>query len=109
MVTLFTMPLPEQYGQGSHSVRSRDWRTRLRVRITRPNSFTERTFDGERSCCSSCSRAAMTFCRLFFSSMSMKSTTMIPPRSRRRICRTISLTASTLVLRIVSSSLFFPV
>jgi hypothetical protein len=30
--------------------------------------------------------------------------TMMPPRSRSRICRTISFTASRLVLRIVSSS-----
>src|SRR5258708_5335480 len=41
--------------------------------------------------------------RLRRSSMSMKSTTMMPPRSRRRIWRTISLTASRLVLTMVSS------
>src|SRR5215468_6221701 len=35
--------------------------------------------------------------------MSMKSSTMMPPRSRSRICRTISFTASRLVLTIVSS------
>ena len=35
--------------------------------------------------------------------MSMKSTTMMPPRSRRRIWRTISFTASVLVLTMVSS------
>ena len=51
----------------------------------------------------------MTFERLLRSSMSMKSTTMMPPRSRRRIWRTISLTASRFVLRIVSSRFFFPV
>ena len=51
----------------------------------------------------------MTFWRLFFSSMSMKSTTMMPPRSRRRIWRTSSPTASTLILRIVSSRFFLPV
>jgi len=36
----------------------------------------------------------MTFWRFLRSSMSMKSTTMMPPRSRRRIWRTISLMAS---------------
>ena len=36
--------------------------------------------------------------------MSMKSITMMPPRSRSRICRTISLTASMFVRVIVSSS-----
>src|SRR5438552_2879311 len=43
--------------------------------------------------------------------MSMKSSTMMPPRSRSRIWRTISLTASRFVLTIVSSSrrlAFFP-
>ena len=36
--------------------------------------------------------------------MSMKSMTMIPPTSRRRSCRTTSLTASRLFFVIVSSS-----
>ena len=45
----------------------------------------------------------MTFWRLRRSSMSMKSMTMMPPRSRSRIWRTISLMASTLVLTMVSS------
>ena len=49
------------------------------------------------------SSACITFWRFLRSSMSMKSTTMMPPRSRRRICRTISFTASVLVLTIVSS------
>ncbi len=52
------------------------------------------------------SSACITFWRFLRSSMSMKSTTMMPPRSRRRICRTISLMASVLVLTMVSSRRF---
>ena len=98
------VPVPEQYGHGSVSVRSRLCLTRLRVTMTSPKSETCSALDGERSRRSSCSTAWNTFWRFFFSSMSMKSRTMMPPRSRRRIWRTISFAASRLVLMIVSSS-----
>ena len=78
--------------------------TRLRVTITSPKSETCSAFDGDRSFRSSFSTSWKTFCRFFFSSMSIRSSTMIPPRSRSRSWRTISLTASRLVLTIVSSS-----
>ena len=53
---------------------------------------------------SASSSAAITLKRFLRSSMSMKSITIMPPRSRRRIWRTISGTASRLVLTMVSSS-----
>ena len=92
-----------QYGQGSPRVRSSDCFTRLRVMATSPKSLNWRTFDGARSLRSASSSACITFWRFLRSSMSMKSMTMMPPRSRRRIWRTISLIASTLVLTMVSS------
>src|SRR5581483_7327621 len=61
------------------------------------------TFDGARSALRASSRACITLCRFLRSSMSMKSMTMMPPRSRRRICRTISGMASRFVFRMVSS------
>ena len=93
-----------QYGHGVPMVRSSDCFTRLRVMATSPKSLNCRTLDGARSLRSASSSACMTFWRLRRSSMSMKSITMMPPRSRNRIWRTISLIASTLVLTIVSSS-----
>ena len=79
--------------------------TRLRVVMISPNSDTCTALDGDRSRRISCSNNWYTFWRFFRSSMSMKSSTMMPPRSRRRICRTISFAASRLVLTMVSSSL----
>src|SRR5271154_4676657 len=73
---------------------------------TRPNSLKRRTFEGARSPRRASSSAAMTLSRLRRSSMSMKSITMMPPRSRRRIWRTISFAASALVRTIVSSRRF---
>src|ERR1019366_7228264 len=58
---------------------------------------------GARSARMASSRTCITFWRFLRSSMSMKSTTMMPPKSRRRIWRTISLMASVLVLTMVSS------
>jgi hypothetical protein len=50
-------PLPEQYGHGSVSTRSRLCLTRFRVMITSPKSETCSAFDGARSFRSSCSTA----------------------------------------------------
>jgi hypothetical protein len=97
-------PVPEQYGHGSVITRSRLCFTRLRVMMMRPKSETCSAFDGDRSFFSSSSTVWKTFCRFFFSSMSMKSRTIMPPKSRRRTWRTISFTASRFVLTIVSSS-----
>ncbi len=102
------MPEPVQYGHGWQSVRSRACLVRLRVMAIRPNSLKRSIFEGARSARNASSSAAITFSRLRRSSMSMKSMMMIPPRSRRRICRTISFTASTLVRTIVSSRRFEP-
>ena len=73
---------------------------------TRPKSLNCRILYGARSARIASSSACITFWRFLRSSMSMKSTTMMPPRSRSRICRTISLTASVLVLTMVSSRRF---
>src|SRR6185437_4319831 len=70
---------------------------------TRPKSLNCRTFDGARSDLRASSNATITLLRFLRSSMSMKSMTMMPPRSRKRIWRTISGMASRLVLRMVSS------
>src|SRR5208283_4881665 len=94
---------PVQYGQGWHSTRSSACLVRLRVMHTSPNSLNESAFDGALSCSSADCSAISTFSRFLRSSISMKSTTMMPPRSRKRICRTISFTASRLVLTMVSS------
>src|SRR5579883_265641 len=99
----FTIPDPVQYGHGWHSTRSSACFVRFRVMHTSPNSLNESAFDGALSCSSACCSAESTFSRLHRSSMSMKSTTMMPPRSRSRICRTISFTASRFVFTIVSS------
>src|SRR5882672_1228655 len=94
-----TMPDPVQYGHGWQSTRSSACFVRLRVMQTRPNSLNESALEGALSSSRACCSADKTFSRLRRSSMSMKSTTMMPPRSRRRICRTISFTASRLVLK----------
>src|SRR5215471_7861134 len=85
-----TMPEPLQYGHGWHSTRSSACLVRLRVMHTSPNSLNDSAFEGALSCSSANCSADSTFSRLRRSSMSMKSTTMMPPRSRSRICRTIS-------------------
>ena len=84
-------------------MRSRLCLTRLRVIATRPKSLNWRILYGARSRRISSSSACITFWRFLRSSMSMKSTTMMPPRSRSRIWRTISRIASMLVLTMVSS------
>src|SRR5918998_940634 len=98
-----TSPAPVQYGQGEQSVRSRDCLTRLRVMMTRPKSLKESTFVGDLSERSASCKAASTRARLRRSSMSMRSRTRMPPRSRSRIWRAISSTASMLVRVMVSS------
>ena len=70
---------------------------------TRPNSLKDSAFEAPGRAQRLLRNADITFSRLRRSSMSMKSSTMMPPRSRRRIWRTISFTASRLVLTMVSS------
>ena len=80
-----THELPWQCGQGRQSTRSSERLTLFRVSTTRPNSLIWTLLVGERSFRSAPSSALKTFCWLRRSSMSMKSMTMIPPRSRNRI------------------------
>src|SRR5689334_1706877 len=104
-----TRPLPAHVGQSVVIECQRDGRTRCRVISTRPSSETASALVRARSrprwVLSSCS----TLSRLDRVSMSMKSHTMMPPMSRRRIWRAISRAASRLVRRIVFSGSFLPV
>ena len=83
-------------------------RTRWRVISTSPRCETSNALVRARSrprwLRSSCS----TLSRFSWDSMSMKSTTMIPPTSRSRSWRAISRAASRFVLRMVCSGSFLP-
>ena len=104
-----TRPVPPQDGQSSAMVSHRDGRTRWRVISIRPSCDTWKARVRARSrprwLRSSCS----TLSRFRCDSMSMKSITMIPPKSRSRTCRAISRAASRLVRRIVFSGSCLPV
>ena len=104
-----TRPVPVHVGHSAVIDCHSDGRTRWRVISIRPSSETAnarvRARSRPRCVRSSCS----TLSRLPRDSMSMKSTTMMPPMSRNRSCRATSRAASRLVLRIVPSGSFFPV
>ena len=108
-MSVLTRPLPEQAGQARVRTRSRLPRERWRVISIRPNSEI-----------GSSARARPVAGQLLLepleehlagasgSSMSMKSTTSSPPRSRSRIWRATSGTASRFVAKTVSSSPSLP-
>ena len=99
------MPRPEQCSQVSEKTSMRPAPTRLRVICTRPSEVTSATWCFVRSRPRHSRRRRTTRSRLVSRTMSMKSTTMIPPMSRRRSCRTISSAASRLFFVTVSSRL----
>ena len=70
---------------------------RLRVISTRPSSEMSKTCVRVLSRASASRSTRPTSSRFFFTSMSMKSMTMIPPMSRRRSWRAISSAASRLL------------
>ena len=78
---------------------------RLRVIWTSPRVVTSATWCFVRSLPRHSTRRRRTRSRLLSNTMSMKSTTMMPPMSRRRSCRTISSAASRLFLVTVCSRL----
>ncbi len=98
-------PRPLQWTQVSEKDSSRPWPTRLRVIWTRPSEVTSATWCFVRSRPRHSNRRRSTRSRLDSSTMSMKSMTMMPPRSRSRSWRTISSAASRLFLVTVSSRL----
>ncbi len=104
-----TLPRPSQVGHLPRSCWPRSLPTRLRVNSSRPSGendwIVERVRSLRRPSCS----APMTRLRSVSEPMSMKSQTMMPPMSRRRTWRAISLAASTLVRTIVSSRFLPPV
>ena len=81
---------------------------RLRVISHRPSSEISNTWVRVLSRDSASRNTRTTSSRLPAFSMSMKSTTMIPPTSRSRSCRAISTAASRLFLNTVSSRLDRP-
>ena len=100
-------PRPLQQLHGVEKVSNRPVPRRLRVIWTRPSEVTSETSWRERSRPSASFRRRSTKSWFSGSTMSMKSTTIMPPRSRRRIWRTISSAASRL-LRVTVSSRFPP-
>ena len=94
--------------QGSVSVCSSDSRVRLRVISMSPSSEMRVTAAFERSLRRYSLNDRVTFSRLCGRSMSMKSTTIMPPIDRMRSCSATSRAASMLVLVIVSSRLDLP-
>ena len=91
-----------------HSMCSRLSRVRLRVISTRPSGDTDEMWFFAWSLASDFSSACSTCLRCSSSSMSMKSTMMMPPRLRSRSWRAIATAASRLVRKIVSSSVRWP-
>ncbi|EFG06842.1 UDP-N-acetylglucosamine 2-epimerase [Streptomyces clavuligerus] len=77
-------PRPLQWTQVSEKDSSRPWPTRLRVICTRPSEVTSATWCLVRSRPRHSSSRRITRSRLDSRTMSMKSTTTIPPRSRSR-------------------------
>src|SRR3989304_2443862 len=105
---LLPAPVRLQVGQDVQNRDCRSWRTRLRVISTSPSSEISRTLVRALSSPSAFWRAWRTCWRWSSRSMSLKSMMMIPPRSRRRIWRTASPTASRLILRMVCSKSRLP-
>src|SRR6267378_868571 len=104
-----TRPVPLQVGHSAVIDCHNDGRTRWRVISIRPSSETAKALVRARSRPRWVRSSCNTFSRLPRDSMSMKSTTMIPPMSRSRSWRATSRAASTFVLRIVLSGSFLPV
>ena len=98
-------PRPLQCSQVSENASSRPVPIRLRVICTRPSEVTSATWWRVRSRPRHSTRRRSTRSRLDSRTMSMKSTTMMPPMSRSRSWRTISSAASRLFLVTVSSRL----
>ena len=99
------MPRPLQCSQDSENDSSRPEPMRLRVICTRPSDVTSATWCLVRSRPRHSTRRRSTRSRLLSSTMSMKSTTMMPPMSRSRSWRTISSAASRLLRVTVCSRL----
>ena len=106
--TLSTLPAPPQYGHGLCSVCDMHWRVFLRVISTRPSWVIPSTFDFVLSLASSSLSVASTRSLSAISSMSIKSTTIMPLISLSLSWRAISLAASQLVCVIVSCKLSVP-
>src|SRR2546421_2938429 len=101
-------PLPLQVGHPVERSPRRSWRTRFRVISTRPSSEIWSTLVRALSPASAFLSAFSTCSRCSSCSMSMKSMMMMPPRSRSRIWRTTSPTASRLILSTVWSKSRLP-
>src|SRR5207302_1035160 len=102
-------PDPLRVGRSAVIECPNDGRTRWRVVSVRPSSETANAWVRARSRPKWVRSSCNTFSRLPRDSMSMKSTTMIPPMSRSRSWRATSRAASMFVLRIVLSGSFLPV
>ena len=98
-------PRPPQCSHSVEKVSSRPVPRRLRVIWTRPREVTSETWWRVRSRPRASLRRRRTSSWFSGRTMSMKSTTIMPPRSRRRIWRTISSAASRLLRVTVSSRL----
>ena len=96
-------PVPLQRGQVMWLPSLSAGRRRWRLISSRPNFEIDENCTRARSWRSASRRRCSTSRRFFDSSMSMKSTTSRPPRSRRRAWRAISSAASRLVRVAVSS------
>src|ERR687898_20270 len=101
-------PRPSHSGQRSANDSNRPSPMRLRVISHRPSSEMSNTWVRVLSRDSASRNTRTTWSRLSLRSMSMKSTTMMPPMSRSRSWRAISTAASRLFLNTVSSRLERP-
>ena len=99
------MPRPLHAVHVVENASSRPVPKRLRVICTRPSEVTSETWWRVRSRARASVSLRNTRSRLDSSTMSMKSTMIMPPMSRNRICRTISSAASKLLRVTVSSRL----
>lgn len=88
------VPVPKQVGHDSVVSTSIAGRTLWRVICIRPNLLKGRMLCLARSLAIALVMCSNNFCRLAASAMSMKSTTIIPPISRRRSWRAISSAAA---------------
>ena len=98
-----TWPEPPQRGQGMEAPSDRVGRRRWRLISIRPNLLMVPNCTRARSWRSASRKRFSTSRRLRLSSMSIKSITTRPPKSRRRIWRATSSAASRLVRVAVSS------
>ena len=78
------VPVPKQVGQASDVSTSIAGRTRWRVICIRPNLLSGRILCFARSLAIAFVICSNSFCRLAASAISIKSTTIIPPISRKR-------------------------